>query len=279
MPAPPSPFDDPVPRGYRVVLATLRIAVALQCWGAAAAWLVLREDFGLLPLLMRHAGLSTAALTSLLDKISWGLGVCGLLTLVRPCWPVLLPVTAWFTAIAAIGPLAGEPFRPATHAVRCAAPLALLLLDFWPPAVKFALGRAMAALIVMRLGIATTFAAQGCLALSQSRTGGPLTTQLAAAIANIVPSSPAAGHAPAALGIVGGIYLGLAVGLLLVRSRAIALLMTVLGGLAAMSYVIAGGPEQWGQTLLHAAGAGAPAALFVYWWRAVREQPAITVPA
>lgn len=280
MPALKSPFDDPVPRGFRVVLATLRIAVTLGCWGTAMARLSRGDDFGLTPLLALQAGFTPATADALLDNIARGLAVCGLLTLVRPCWPVLLPVTAWFVFVAAAGPLfTGEPFRPATHAARYLTPLALLLLDFWPPRTKFSIGRAMVALLLLRLGIIVTFAAEGVLAILQSRAGGPLAAQLATALERVVRWSAATEQAQTALGVVGGLYLGLALGLLLVRSRGISLLMTLCGAMGAMTYVIAGGADAWPQTLLHAVAPGAAFALFLYWWLAVKEQPAITVPA
>lgn len=262
------------------MLATLRITVALECWGAAAARLSHGSDFGLMPFLRREAGFDALTSASLLDNCGWGLAACGFLTLFRPCWPVLLPVTAWFALIAAIGPLSGlEPYRPVTHAVRYLAPFALLLLDFWPPRLSFSLGRAMVALILLRLGIVLSLLGQGWLALGQSRTGGPLVRQLQVALHSVFRWTTSADQAQTALGIVGGVLMGLAIGLLLVRSRGIALLIAICGSAAAMTYVIAGGNSAWDQTLLHAAPAGSAFTIFLYWWLAVREQPAITVPA
>lgn len=280
MPAPRSPFDDPVPRGQRVVLATLRIAVALGCWGAAGAWLSLGNDFGLAAALVKYGGLSAPLASSLLDKTSWALVGCGLLTLVRPCWPVLLPVTIVFIAFAAVEPVVGGEWTPPlTQAARYLTPLALLLLDFWPPRVKFSLGRAMVGLFFLRLGIVLTFAGEGFLALQQSRGGGPLAGQLDRALVNVFFWQGTSEQVQTTLGVIGGLYVGLALGLLLVRSRGIALLMAIVAGLAAMSYVVALGPDAWPQTLLHAPQAGAAFALFLHWWLAVKEQPAVTIPA
>ncbi len=255
-----SPFDDPVPRGLRVVLATLRIAVTLECWGAALARLGSGDDFGLTPLLTRQAGFPPVAANTLLDNFAWALAACGLLTLVRPSWAVLPIAIGWFGLVAAAGPLSGtDPFRPVPQAVRYLAPLALMLFDFWPPRVKFSLGRAMVALLFLRLGIVLSFAGQGFLAVMESRSGGPLVGQFSAAWANVFGWNLTTEQAQTAVGVIGGVYVGLAIGLLLVRSRGIALLMTACGGLGAMSYVVAGGSNAWDQTLLHAASRVEPA--------------------
>jgi hypothetical protein len=279
--APPrSPFDDPVPRGNNVFLATLRIAVTLGCWGAAAARLAAGDQFGLLDPLVDSAGFSTAAANGLLDKLAWGLVLCGLLTLVRPCWPVLLPVTVWFALLAAIGPaLHQRPIQPVTHALRYLGPLALLVIDLWPPRIKFSLGRAMVGHFFLRMGIVLTFAGEGLVALLQSRLGGPLVTQLANGLSSVFRADLTTEQVQTTLAVIGGVYVGLALGLLLVRSRAIALLMTLVGCLGAMSYVVGQGPHAWPQALLHMPVAMAPLALFLHWWLAVKEQPAITVPA
>lgn len=280
MPGPRSPFDDPVPRGQNVVLATLRITVALACWGAAGARLAAGDDFQLLDPLVRYAGFTPAAANGVLDKIAWALALCGALTLVRPCWPVLIPVTIWFAALTAVGRALDKPdLQPVTHAVRYLAPLSLLLLDFWPPRVKFSIGRAMVGFFFLRLGTVVTFAGEGLLALQQSRGDGPLTPQLGEALEHVFHWDAPIEQVQTVLGVIGGLYLGLALGLLLVRSRAIALLMALIAAAAAMTYVIARGPAAWPQVLLHAAPGGAAMTLFFHWWLAVKEQPAITVPA
>jgi len=280
MPGPPSPFDDPVPRGYPVVLATLRIAVAVLCWGWAAARLQRGEDFGLVAGLTRFGGLTQPLAEMALRRVAQGLIVCGLLTLVRPCWPVLLPVTVWFGFVAACGPLvSGDPLRPAIDSVRVAAPLALLLLDLWPPAVKFSLGRAMVGLGLLRLGAVGTFAGIGVRALQQARTGGPLSELLAACLRQVLRLDPTPAQAQGGLGIVGGLLIGLALGMLLVRSRMIAALMTLTALGLSLSCVVGGGPGAYPRALLHIADAGVPATLGLYWLLAVKEQPAITLPA
>lgn len=280
MAEPASPFDDPVPRGYPVVLATLRIAVAVQCWGAAAGWLHGHDDYGLTGYLVSAGRFTDVWVATALDRVSWALAACGLLTLVRPCWPVLLPVTAWFSLIAAVGPAAEQdPLRPCLQSVRYLAPFSLMLLDLWPPRVKFSLGRCLVGLFLLRLGSVLTFGAHALLALDQSRRGGPLEDLLTATCQQAAQLSLTPDQARAALGIIGGLELGLTLGLLLSRSRTMAFLMTGWGALAAMSHVLAYGPQQFYQVLLEASHAGAPCALGLYWWLAVKEQPPILRPA
>ena len=261
------------------MLATLRIAVALECWGAAGERLHSAGDFGLTPLLVQ-AGFAESMVTSILDKTAWGLVVCGLCTLVRPCWPVLIPVTVWFTFVAVIGGVVNEHrFEVIAHGARYLTPLALLLLDFWPPRAKFALGRATVALFFLRLGIALSFAGHGLQAIQQCRSGGHFVELIVGSIANVFHREVTTEQAQFALGIIGGIDLGLALGLMLTRSRAIVFWMAIWGGLTAMSRVLALGPEAWDEVLIRGTHCGAPAALFIYWWMAVKEQPAITLPA
>ncbi|MEZ6066828.1 MAG: hypothetical protein R3B90_14240 [Planctomycetaceae bacterium] len=277
--SPASPFDDPVPRGYRVVLATLRIAVAVQCWGAAASWFTLEDSGGVLGALTNAGGWPEPTARLIMNRIAWGLLACGTFTLVRPCWPVLIGVTAWFGFVAALGPLQDTSrLQPAAHAARYLAPLALLLLDWWPPVVKFSLGRAGVGLFFLRLGAAATFAGHGLQALRQSREGGHFVELITGSMEHVFHWDVSTDHAQLALGVIGGMDIGLAIGLMLVRSRPIACWMGVWGILTAVSRVLALGPEAYPMVLIRFAHGGAPFTLFLYWYLAVKEQPAITVP-
>jgi hypothetical protein len=276
---PPSPFDDPVPRGNNVVLATLRITIAVQCWGAAVEWLALGNDQGLFQALTKAGGLTDAAAESVLTRMAWGLLLAGGLTLFRPTWVVLIPVLAWFAFVAILGPLQETSrLQPAIHAARYLGPMALLLLDFWPPRIKFSLGRAAVGLLFLRLGAVVTFAGEGLQALRQSREGGHLVELVSRTSENVLHITLTPNTAQLALGVVGGIELGLALALLLVRSRGLALLMTAVGLIVAASRVLALGPDHYPETLLRIGHAGLPFTLFLYWYLAVREQPPVTVP-
>ena len=49
----PSPYDDPVPNGWRLVRTLLRISVALMCWGIAAQRLSSGAESSTVALLVR----------------------------------------------------------------------------------------------------------------------------------------------------------------------------------------------------------------------------------
>lgn len=275
-----SPYDDPVPRGFPVVLATLRIVVAVQCWGAAAAILDAREDFHLVGFLREQAGFTEALIWTWLDRAAWGLAACGALTLVRPCWPVLIPVSLWFLGATAVTTFESNHWlEPAEHAARYLTPPVLLLLDFWPPKLKFALGRATIVIFFLRLGAAGTFIGHGLEAIRQSRAGGSFVELITGSFQNVLHRTVTVDQAQAALGVIGGIDIGLGLGLLLTRSRFFALYMAGWGTLAAVSRVLAHGPEAYHMVLLRSANGGAAFALLLYWMLAIKEQPAIVRPS
>lgn len=280
MSGPPSPFDAPIPRGFPLVLATLRIAVALTCWGWAGGRFSTGADYALELLLTDGVGLPEPLTRALLDRAAWALTAAGLLTLFRPCWPVLFPVTAWFALVAAAGLFtgggAGSLFL---HSTRVLTPLALLLLDFWPPRLRYSLGRGMFANFCLRTGIVLTLAAYGWLSFEQVQQGGPLVEMLSRVGSQVLRVDSSPEGTKLALGLVGGVEVGLALALMLVRSRVVALGIVLWGVAMALSALVAAGPAAWHLALLQATDAGAPAALGLHWLLAVKEQPAVTLPA
>ena len=74
---------------------------------------------------------------------------------------MLLPVVVWTaTGAASAAVLDEDPVRTLDQSVLVIAPLVLLLLDFWPPPLKFSLGRTQFALGLLRLAIALSLFAQ-----------------------------------------------------------------------------------------------------------------------
>ncbi len=274
-----SPYDDPQPRGFPIVLATLRITIAVQCWGAAAAWLHESRDGGLVDLLQQFLDIPEPAARLWMTRGAWALAAAGTVTLVRPITLVLLLITVWFGLVSYAGTrLHGELLEPIEHAVRFLCPVALLLLDFWPPRIDFSLGRANIAVFLLRLGSALTFAGHGLVALMQSREGGPFVDLITLSFANVFGMQVSEEQARIALGVIGGVDLGCALALMTARSRSIAACMAVWGLLTAVSRVLAHGPDWYHQTLLRIANCGAPAVLLIYWLRAVKGQPPVTIP-
>lgn len=277
---PGSPFDDPVPRGFNVVLATLRIVVALQCWGAASAILHSGDDFGLTRFLSEVAGLKPIWTHLWLDRIGWLLAACGLITLLRPCWFVLLPVTLWFGLVIAVATLKTRDwFRPAEQATLCMVPFALLLLDFWPPRLKYSLGRGLLAMFLLRVAAAAAFVAYGVKILLQVRSTGAYAHAVERVIQNVAQTSLAPEQLQSVLGILGGIAVGGGILLLFIRSRALALVLSGAGIVAAATAVLAEGPAAYPLVLLRSGLWGAVFAMFLHWALAVREQPPIVRPA
>ncbi len=280
MPPLASPYLDPAPRGFRVVLATLRIVVALECWGLAASWLAAQDDLGMLNFLQQQMQWTPETAALWMNRSAWALVACGVLTLLRPCWPVLIPVIACFGCVAAASTVSeNNPILPAIHAVRILAPAVLLLLDFWPPKTDFSLGRATVAIFLLRLGSSATFLGIGLVCLDQARTGGPLVELLAQTLEKGFQKSPTADQAQRWLGWIGSLDVALGLGVLFCRSRFFALAMAVWGTLWMACRLLAFGPEAYHLVLIRAAVGGAPAALFVYWLMAVREQPPAVIPA
>ncbi|MEZ6057926.1 MAG: hypothetical protein R3C01_14605 [Planctomycetaceae bacterium] len=279
MVGPASPFDDPVPRGLRIVVATLKIVVAVQCWGVAAAILHGHRDFHMPEFLKVAGNFSPIWSKQFLHNISYGLLAVGGLTLFRPVWPLLLLLTGWFATLAA-ATFAKENDWPqvAIESARVFAPLALLLLEFWPPASKFSLGRSMAAVFFLRTTSAAAFLGFGVKLLLQARSGGPLVALTVNSLRQIVDRKLDIESGAQVTAILGGLTLALGIGLMVLRSRFFAFLMMVVGLFLAALPILGGKPSNYPDTLSHIALAGVPFSLFLHWLLAVKEQPPILVP-
>jgi hypothetical protein len=81
-----------------------------------------------------------------------------------------------------------------------------------------------------------------------------------------------------ALGVAGGVQIGLALALLSARSRPLAALATLWGLLSAASWTLAYGRRGYDQTLLCSAQATAPLCVLLFWLAAVRERRPSYVP-
>jgi hypothetical protein len=277
--APPSPYDDPVPRGWKLVQGTLRVIVAVQCFGAAAARLHAHLDSTVVQLLGAYEVLPSGHAARADNLAGYALLLCGVLTLFRPCWPVLLPVTAWFGGLAA-GPalLQDDPVGTVALIAGVIAPLVLLLVEFWPPALSFSIGRAHVSMLLLRLGIVATLIGHAVLLLTEcSRPGewGELVRQAAERAGDLSLSD---GMVVQALAVGAAIDLALAANLLAARVRPLVLLLALWGALLAAVPIAAQGTAEYHVCLSRAAQAGIPLALFFWWFCAIREQPPIVIP-
>jgi hypothetical protein len=261
----------------------LRVVVAIQCWGAAADRLHGRSisDFA------RHAfqGLDPASAEAIqFDRfVAIALLLMGLLVLVRPAWVALLAVLGWFT-VQAVGALTAADgttnwIVPAEQLVRIMAPLSLALIDWWPPKLKFSLGRFLFAMGLLRIAATVSIAAGG---VSMLISGGdpsrllPLAKKALVMIGSADPSDATAGMA---MGLIGGIDLGMALSLIATRSRGVAVLVGLWSVWRICLWTLAYGPQGYSETLLRVAQAGAPLAMAAFSYLAVKEAPPQILPA
>lgn len=276
--APPSPYDDPVPRGWKFVQGTLRVSVCLQCAGLALAHLSGSRESGaagLLQFLWDAADTAAAPPTRL---AGYGLAVAALFTLLRPSWPVLVCVVLWFGAEAAAPVVHDGGVLPLlAMVVHVAMPLVLMLVDFWPPALSFSIGRAQVALALLRLTLATSVAAGAVLKLLELAEPGDGTTLLRDA-ATTLGISATDGQVVQGLAVMLAADFALAWSALTSRSRpGLALLAAWIVAEAAL-WIAARGAAGYAEFVLDASTAGAPLAVLLFWACAVKEQPPVIVP-
>lgn len=277
------PYNDPPIRGLSVVQATLRIFVALECWGFAVSRLVSGKPSSLNRLLRQDFSLPASVASTLDQSVAWCLLICGFVTLVRPLWPLLVAISLWTIAqpIAALVTRFGilPQLEPAQEAVRWMAPIALLFVDFWPPRLKFTYARYQMAMGLLRLGVAVTFLACGLLLIHHSGRTSPLADMLIRGATRLHLGTLSPERAHFALGILGGLEFGIGLTLLLGRSLSGAALATLVGLGAAMLPTIARGTAGYHETLIHLIDGGAPLALFACWSLGYVEHPPTPIAA
>jgi hypothetical protein len=167
---------------------------------------------------------------------------------------------------------------PVEHASRYAAPLALLLLDFWPPRLKSHLGRTVASMWILRVAAAATFAGHGLVAIDHSLHGGHFAELLQSACGalgiELTPSQNQWG-----LAIIGGLDLGLALNVLVSRSKPVVFYMMLWGLATAASRMALLGPQGYPEMLIRIANGGIPLVLLLYWSLSLKDSPAEIVKA
>jgi hypothetical protein len=271
------------PRGLPVLKATLRVIVAVQCFGAAAKMLSMEVESSIANFLVTDLNWVQEQASQVDEYVAYGLLGCGVLTLLRPCWPVLLPVSVWFAAGSLVGVVRDGAIMSILEAVeqsaRVAAPLGLLLLDFWPPSLKSHLGRTVVSIWLLRLAIAATFAAHGIVALLHSQQGGSFLELVTVTCEKVSGWEMSDSQARLVLAIIGGIDLGLALNVLVSRSRPIVAYMMFWGVATAASRIALLGPQGYPEVLVRIAHGGIPLVLLLYWSLSVRQPPAEIVKA
>lgn len=276
------PYDSPPLRGLGPVQATLRVFVALQCWGYAAAHLHFGAKSALARVLESEFFLS-ASETVLVDRgAAIALAICGIVCLLRPAWPVLLGLFCGEAAFVAAKAFLGEGGRPGIivtrHAAMVLSPLILGCADFWPGRRKFSLGFWIAIAWMMQFAIIVSFIGNGLEGLIESHQGGDLVRVATGTIEKFTRQTPRPQDAQTALAIASAVQLGLGLSLLLNRSRQAAGAAAVVGILLAGCYALGLGMAGYPRTLTHMIHGGLAAALCLFWSSATRVGELSYVP-
>lgn len=279
-----SAFDQPEARGLRLIVATLRVAVAAQCFGVAAVRLMYAGQSHLALLIMATRDVTAERCVQIDQATAAVLFACGMFSLTRPCWPILGPLTLFFfsDAVARLGQDSRWQLYAeiAEQSVCFVLPVALLMIDWYPPRAKFSLWRFMTAGSMTRAATAITFAAAGFLMLDAALHGGQFVTFLRTASEALRLESVPDSALSVAIALGGAVSIAAAANFMLTRSRLIAV------GLAAWGlFWTAIGIPHYGlvegvmRLAAQAAYVGAPSAIFLYWTLAVREREHVILPS
>ena len=255
---------------------TLRVTVAVQCWGAAGLRL-LHPGWSPLAQMKTVAAEAEIGHYAALDYGTAAfLVAAGLLSLTRPMWPVLLPVVGLFAAdaVAPIGADDNWLLYPAAaaRAASIVAPLALALLDWFPPKARFSLARFLIAIAGIRYATAATFAAWGLIAIAESRHPGTLSSALTAIPSEFGQTSLSPDAAGWAMALVGAIHWAFAMNVVSTRSRMVVAMLAGWALLCAALPIYAVGARGLLDAAVRAAEVGAPLVLVLYWTRAIEER-------
>lgn len=276
------PYDLPPLQGLGPVQGTLRVFVALQCWGYAAAHLQFGARSAMARLLEKEFFLS-ASQTAVIDQMAAiALAICGMICLLRPAWPVLLGLSAASTAFVIAKVWLREGGHPAviisSHAAMMLSPLILACADFWPFPRKFSLGFWIAIAAMMRLAVCVSFIGSGLQGLIESHQGGDLVRVATGAYEKFTRHAPTPTQARITLAIASAVQLSMGLALLMNRSRQAAGFAAVVGVFLAGCYSIGLGMAGYPRTLTHMVQGGLAAALCLFWTNAIQEGEMRYVP-
>ncbi|WP_437188076.1 hypothetical protein SH668x_001505 [Planctomicrobium sp. SH668] len=273
-----NPFDTPRPRGVRLIQLALRAVVAVQCLGIAATYIHRGHPDLLCDLIAQSYPVSEAKAKYLAGFIAHGMIGCALVTLARPINMMLMLLFLYqlgvsiAAAITQIGPL--PVLEPALQATRIAAPLALLMIDFWPPRMKASLPICLAATTLMRLSIGISLISHGYLLLVQYHEGGDFldATQKAVELLFLSDDSASLSLARTTLCLFGAITFSFGVTTILSRSKVTLLMSTLIGLILALSSFATEGLEGYALLFKNVSLPGAPATVLLFLILAVKER-------
>jgi len=186
----------------------------------------------------------------------------------------LIYVATWMCLLAVAQMLRGEMYAElaiAEQAVRFATPFALFLLLLG--SAERPGGLARIAGIILLLATVATFGSHGYVA---TQLHGPFVDLILLTDMRLTKFGMGQSSAEILLGTIGWADIIVAALLLLTRWRWIAVYMAIWGLISAASRMTAFGPVAWPETLVRAANAGAPFALFLiytdFWFKVGRTQ-------
>lgn len=276
----PSPYDDPVPHGWRLVRASLRVSVALMCWGLAAQGLSDSAESSAVAVLLSRGWVPEDRAAECLQWASYAMIACGIFTLMRPCWFVLVPVVAWTGAgAAAAAMLDNDPVRTLDQSVLVIAPFSLLLIDFWPPPLKFSLGRTRFSLGLLRTAAAASLFAQAALFVREIGGTAAFAGSLEAAIHQFKPIELAEPRMSQLLAGLAAVNVAFGLVLLTARQRDVVFFSVLWSIALAAIPVVANGMAGVPLMMTDVPRAGSALAICLFWMLAVKEQQPTIVPA
>lgn len=276
------PYTAPPLRGLSFVRTTLRVFVALQCWGYAAAHLHFHSQSPLAVVLQKEFFI-TASETSLFDFCAaLSLVMCGVSCLLRPAWPLLLAMTAGQMMFVAAKAWLGEGSHPAiivaNHACIMLSPFLLGCADFWPGHRKFSLGYWIAIAWLMRMAVCVALIGQGIDGIIQSQKADELVRVARGTIEKLTLEEPTQSQARMALAMVSAMQIAIGSSLAINRSRTSAGLAALLGVFVATCYSLGLDMVGYPRTLIHLIDGGMAAALGFYWVGAIQEGQPTYIP-
>lgn len=279
MSQPRNPFETPRPRGTTTLQGMLRVIVCIQCLGLAAGRLHQGRFTPLSAMFAQGKDWTKDQVVQFENGSGIAMAALGVGILFQPSWITLIPVLFLQTGIAVATVVMEQGSRPLLEAlemaVRIGAPMALLLVDFWPPRIRPNLLLCLSATAILRLATVVTFMSRGLDCLIQFRDGGRNVELLLLGLKNGLQRDLDPGLAQLTLAGLGAMEIAAAFVLLNTRSRPMGFALAAWGFLSAMSLTVAYGTNGYDLTLIHLADGGVPLALTLFWSLAYQERDAV----
>jgi len=256
--------------------------VAMQCFGMAAAHLQHQRPDLFCELILKSRDVPADQISQITDIVAYVLAACGVLTLLRSATLVLLPLLVYQAGTAIVPVLQGDGlysrFEPALQATQIVVPLALMLVDFWPPRIKPTLAMCLAAMTFLKFATTAAFIAHGVICIEQARQGGPLLDLFHQAVQRGIRENFPLQDFQRVLATLGAAEIGLAFALFTGRSRLVMAACAATGLLIAFVSIVAQGAPGASLCLSQISLAGAPLAILVFHLTSVRDQLPIYLP-